>query len=77
MALLEYPGYLAGRSGFLRQSGLEMLATNLSTRPHQWSEPLTWLPGPVCEWDLAGPVPLIFLPHSSRTRRASTVSSSS
>src|SRR6516162_6095142 len=33
LALLEHPGYLAGRSGFLRQSGLEMLATNLSTRP--------------------------------------------
>jgi hypothetical protein len=33
LALLEHPGYLAGRSGFLRQSGPEMLATNLSTRP--------------------------------------------
>jgi DNA-binding transcriptional LysR family regulator len=26
---------------------------------HRWSEPLAWLRGPTCVWDLAAPVPLI------------------
>jgi DNA-binding transcriptional LysR family regulator len=38
---------------------------------HHWSEPLAWLRGPVCEWDLAGPVPLIACePNGDLTRVA-------
>jgi DNA-binding transcriptional LysR family regulator len=38
---------------------------------HQWSEALAWLRGPSCEWDLAGPVPLIACePNGDLTRVA-------
>jgi DNA-binding transcriptional LysR family regulator len=38
---------------------------------HHWSEPLAWLRGPACEWDLAGPVPLIACePNGDLTRVA-------